>query len=204
MSNATPEELAAAAREPGTFSFIERLRGRNYAKDSVTVYLDEELGYKLAELKRQIEEAPNLSAKELDVIQKKIDAINAELAPSKYVFYVEGISNQDYDKLVDDAAEQFPYEYAETVDPWSGKKSKEVIQSDERNEYFTNSLWAKTIRKVENDGNFDENVTSEFIEMFRRLGPLNALQHVGLAIEKMRMGSEWIEYAEDEDFLAKP
>jgi hypothetical protein len=205
MSNATPEELAATAREPGTFSFIERLRGRNYAKDDVAIYLNEELGYKLAELKAQIKDTPTLSAEELAAIQEKIDAILVELAPDKYIFHIEGISNEDYDKLVDEAAEQVPYEYEETVDPWTGKKTQEPINSDKRNEYFTNALWAKVIRKVEYaDGSFDESINSEFVEMFRRLGPLNALQHVGLTIEKVRMGSEWIEYAEDEDFLVKP
>jgi hypothetical protein len=203
MSNATPEELAAAAREPGTFSFIERLRGRNYAKDTVTVYLNEELGYKLQEVEAKIEDGPSVD--ELAALEKELAALRAELAPDKYIFHVEGISNEDYDKLVADAVEQFPYEYEDSVDLYTGKKTKETVDSPERNEYFTNLLWSKVIRKVElADGDSDENINSGWIETFRRLGPINALQHVGLAVEKVRMGSEWIEYAEDEDFLVKP
>jgi hypothetical protein len=202
MSNATPEELAAAAREPGTFSFIERLRGRNYAKETETVYLNEELGYKLQEIEAKIDNGPSVD--DLAELEKQLAAVRAELASDKYVFHLEGISNEAYDELVAEAVEKFPYEYEDSVDIYTGKKTKEIVDSPDRNEYFTNLLWSKVIRKVEASGDSDQNINSEFIETFRRLGPINALQHIGLAIEKVRMGSEWIEYAEDEDFLVKP
>lgn len=205
MSNLTPEELAEQANEPGTFSFIERLHGRNYAKDTVTIYLNEELGYKLAELEVAYSDKLNLSADEATALQQDIDRLRGEIAPEKYTFYLEGISNEYYDKLVSSAEEQFPYEYDEAIDPWNGAKSKILIDVYERDEYFTNIWWAATIRKVEfADGSVDTGITSEFIEQFRRLGPINALQRVGATVQKLRMATNWIEYTEDEDFLAKP
>jgi uncharacterized protein Yka (UPF0111/DUF47 family) len=204
MSNLTPEELARQAGQHGTFSFIDRLRGRNYAKDDIDVYLDEDLGYKLERLHDALksEEVPVTMHEE---IIEQIKSVTAALEESKYTFYLEGMSNERYDELIDEAKEQYPYEYEEFTDPWSGKKVKSVIPLDERNELFTALLWAESIKKVvDHEGNVDESINSEFVATIRRQAPLAVIKRIGDTIDKLRMASEWIEYIEDEDFLVKP
>jgi hypothetical protein len=203
MSNATPEELATAAREKGVFSFLDRLKGRNYAKDSVVIHLDEEKGYELTKLVEELK-AEGTTPEQQDALLAQIDAKRAELAPDAYTFYLEGFSSERYDELIDDAKEQYPYEYEEIVDPWSGRKSKEPIPDEKRNEYFTQLLWAESIKRVESIDGVDDNITPEFIATFRKQAPLDAIRRISVTIDKLRMASEWTEYAEDEDFTLKP
>lgn len=203
MSDKTAEELATEANAPGTFSFVERLRGRNYAKDTVTVYLDEDLGYKLEALELEYRN-DNTSDKRVKELEKEIAATLAQLEPSKYVFHCEGISNKRYGELEDAANEKFPIEYDETVHPFTGEKTKTIINSNERNEWFTSELWAAHVAKIVSGDSEDANVTPTVMTEFRDNAPLAALQRVGELINKLRMATDWIEYTEDEDFLVKP
>src|SRR6185312_1459698 len=98
MSDKTPEELAAEVRAPGKFSFIERLRGRNYAKDDVTIYLNEELAYELQALKITYENTPKLSLDKLEFLESEIARVKEALKPDAIKFYMHGISNEEYDK----------------------------------------------------------------------------------------------------------
>lgn len=205
MSNKNPEELAAEAREPGTFSFIERLRGRAYAKDDVTIYLNEELGYKLQELRSKLEASNFLTAGQITEIQDQIDEVKEELKPDAITFYLEGFSSDRYDELIADAKEQFPYEYEEVVEPWSGRKSQEIVQTNERTDYFLSLLWIESIVRVEDaSGAIDTGVTTEFISSLKKFGPPAGIRLIQETIDKLRVSSDWIQYAEDEDFLVKP
>lgn len=205
MSNKTAEELAADSSAPGTFSFAERLRGRNYAKDSVSIYIDEKLGYELAELELQYrDDAANLSLDQINKLEADITAKIAELKPHEYVFDLEGISNKQYNALVDQANEKFPLEYEEGTD-FLGQKTKTLLESSDRDEFFTGILWLACFRKITAaDGTTADDINPELIAEFRDSAPLAALSQINKTINKLRLATDWIEYTEDEDFLVKP
>jgi hypothetical protein len=202
MSNKSAEELAAEASERGTFSFIDRLRGRNYAKDDVVVYLNEDLGYKLYNLEEDLRVA---AADRVPEIEEKIKALREELAPEAYTFHMHGISNKKYDQLIDEAVEQFPEEFEEIVNPFTGEKSKQTIPSEDRNKLFTTKFWAACLDSIEfADGSVADDDKEAIVSAFKEEAPLAAIGRVSATINKLRLATDWIEYTEDEDFLAKP
>jgi len=204
MSNKTPEELAAATAEPGTFSFIERLRGRNYAKDDVIVYLDEQLGYELNELVVELRTNDDLNAQTTTELEEKIAQKIAELAPHAYTFHLHGISSRDYNNLIDSAANLYPYEYEEETDIL-GRKTKTIKENEDRQEYFTGILWLACIESiVAPDSSVASDIGPELIAEMRTSAPIAAVHRINQTVEKLRMATDWIEYTQDEDFLAKP
>lgn len=207
MSNKSAEELAKEVSKPGKFSFIDRLRGRNYPTDEVVVYLDEKLGYKLLAVEQEMagSDGHTPSFSEQKLLEEKHAELVEQLRASRYVVKLQGISNDDWDALVEEAAEQFPYEYDEIVNPFSGEKTRKVIETDERAEFFTMKLWAAFIQSItDSDGNVDDDVTVQTVKAFRGEAPFSAITRVGATIAKLRMATDWVEYIEDEDFLAKP
>lgn len=203
MSEKTPEELAREGMTPKTFSFIERLQGRAYPEDDVTIYLDEKLGYKLLALHEELDAEGN--AEKAKVIEGKIDQVSKELQRSKYVFHCHGISNEANDAIVDEVAESFPYEYDETTNPFTGEKTKTLIPNDDRTEAYVRKLWAACISSITDpDGAVDKEVGLETVAAFRQEGPLSGIGRVTAMLNKLRMATDWVEFLEDEDFLVKP
>lgn len=204
MSDKTPEELAAETHEPGRFSFIERLQGRAYAQDEVTIYLNEALAYDLEALKITYENTPTLSADKITFLENEIARVKEELKPDAIKFYLHGISSKQYNDIVDDAKEQFPYEYETVQNIFTGKNEKEVIQTKERTDYFLAQYWLACIDHLEDsEGNVDE-LTVESIKAIRDFAPIAAVAEIQNTLDKLRLATNWIEGIEDEDFLAKP
>lgn len=203
MSNSTPEELALAASRQGTFSFIERLRGRGMPKDSVDIYLDEELGYRLVEVEMLISVTTN--KEQLAALEAEAEELKESLRSQKYTLFFEGISNKRYDELVDLSCENYPYEYEETTSPFTGVTTRTVITNEDRDRLFTNMLWAAIIRKVvDPSGSEQVGLSPEDAEALRQEGPRHGVVLVAETIDKMRMAVEWMQYIQDEDFSLKP
>lgn len=203
MSNQTPEELARAAGQPGVFSFVERLRGRGYPQDAVAIYLNETVGYELEKLEEEIKAAKDeVAALALEV---KATELRAKILPERYVFNMHGISNREYDDVKDAVEVDFPYEYDESKNPFTGEVTRVIIPSEARDEAFTVRLWSHFIDSVEDaSGAKDDSIGVEFVVEFRALAPLNAITRVAETVNKLRMATDWIDYIEDEDFFPKP
>lgn len=190
---------------PGKFSFIDRLQGRSYAKDTVVIYLNEQLGYELQALKATYENTPQLSVEKIEFLESEIERVKAELKPDAITVYLHGIPNKQYDAIIDDAKEQFPYEYEEQQNLYTGRMDKEVIQTKERTEYFLTQFWLACLEKFEDaEGAVDDSITVDTIDAIREIAPPAAIAEIEFTIDKLRMATDWIEGVEDEDFLAKP
>lgn len=203
MSNATPEELASAVSQPGTFSFMERLLNRNYPKDTVEMYLDESLGYKL----RQLEEKLSLTTNkdQVKALEDELFAVREGLKGGKYTLHLEGISNEKYDELIDKAAELYPHEYDESNNPFTGSKVRSIKEEPLRDEYFTDLLWSHVVRKITDpSGATNEPVTEEDARAIRKYGPREGILRVAETVDKLRMAVQWMHYIQDEDFFPKP
>jgi hypothetical protein len=202
MSDSTPEELAQAVSKPGVFSFTERLKGRNYPQETVIICLDERAGYEIYKLEQKLSrltDKEGVKAAEAEIARLR-EVVKAEI----YTVHMEGISPEDYDALVDQAVAQFPYEYNEVENPFTGAKIQEVVTNDARDEYFRKLKWNAFIRKIEDhDGNI--NIPDfETIDAFTKQAPLMAQSAVLDAVDKLRMATDWMNYIQDEDFLVKP
>lgn len=204
MSNKTAEELAAETTEPGTFSFIERLRGRNYAKDTLVVYLNEELGYELNELVTELKDGDSVNADAVTKLEADIAAKIEELKPYAYTIELTGISNERYNELVAEAAEKYPYQYEETNDIL-GRPEKVLTENEDRQEFFTALLWLSNIRSITDaSGNTADDVGPDLVAELQNTAPLAVIHRINDTVSKLRLATDWIEYTQDEDFSAKP
>lgn len=203
MSNATPEELAQSVSTPTTFSFIDRLRGRNYPHDDVSIYLDESLGYRLSELNAEI--ANTINPDKLAKLEAEYESLRAELAEQRYTITLTGLSIKADEVMAKEAAEAYPFEYDEVVSPFTGEKTKVMVDSDDRNRLYTDLLWSASITKVVDPAGAEQGaLTQADARAIREEGPREGVIRIAEAIEKLKMATYWMDSIQDEDFLAKP
>lgn len=196
------QTVDAHAASPATFSILERLANRGMPTEDVTIYLDEDLGWTLAALEHK--HANTTNPKQLTQLEKDIALVREQLASSKYIVHMRGMTNERYDEIVDTAIESHPYEYEETVNPLTTQRTKNVIPNEERDELFNSLFLAEAIVSIEDpSGAIDENITPEVIVMFKRLAPIDAIRRIRDTAGAMRMAAEWIEQVETADFTPK-
>lgn len=207
---ATPEELAAEAetlaREQSTpekFNFMERLRGRNYPEDVVDFYLEENVGYRIMQVEEELGRTVNKD--KVKFLEDLLQELKAAVKEQHYKIHLRGISNEKYDALHKEVEAQYPYEYEEHQNPFTGAKVKTIVDNEDREKLWENTLWAACITKVEDpQGNVDDEVTLELVAALRAMGPLDGLRKVAQTIAKLRMGTDWMDHIQDEDFFPKP
>ena len=195
-------EIAEARSKQGTFSFLDRLAGRDYPTDDVEIFLDEAAGHKIQKLNEDLANSQN--AEQSEILEKQIDALREKARASRYIVHMEGIPVEDYDATVDAAEEEYPIEYNEYHNPLTMKRERDQIPNERRDIFFRTHLWAKFIRSVEDgDGNVDDNITPEWVSVVLGKSPIIAQARIQMAIEKLRMVSAWMDEVQGEDFLAK-
>lgn len=207
----TPEEIARESMAPGTFNFMERLRGRNMPTEEIAVYLDEDKGYKLHELGRKLNgdaESGVMAATDAKVIKAlnaEITKLEAELRESRYVFKLRAIPTRTYTEISEAADLMYPLEYNEVKNPFTGETKKELIVNEDRDTYYTNRLWAESIVSMTapNGDVADDTIDLEFVAQFRAYAPLDAVMRLSEVILRLRMAVEWMDGLEHEDFLVK-
>ena len=195
--------VTAHAASPTTFSILDRMQNRGYPEEEVTFYLDEKLAWVLL----QLEEKHRLTqrAEDLGPIEEDIASVREALASSKYTATMRGITNEEYDAIVDETEEAHPYEYTEEFNPLSGRKIKEVIPSQARDNLFNNLFLAKVIVKfTDPSGAVDEDITPELVASIKKVAPIDAIRRLSNTATEMRMVGEWMNGVETEDFTLKP
>ena len=212
------EQAKAAATEASTqgkFSFLDRLAGRNYPTEEVVVYLDEAAGYRIGKIEDELDaERARLKVLKGDALketQGKIEKLESELSASiadaegsRFVFHLEGISTEEYDKVVDAAQKEFPLEYKENRNPLTFAIERSVVPNDEREVFFRYHLQAKFIRRVvDPNGNIDDNITPDWVAQVANLLPVIGQIKLQTAIEKLRMTTDWMDRVQGEDFFPK-
>lgn len=213
MSDATPEEMASAAKQPGIFNIIDVLNNRGYPKDEVEIVLDDNLVYAAAKLDESVKELDKkldfdpdnaeLVASREELIALRDKAVQA-ITDSKYVFTITGISEGKRDEMLNEVEEAFPVKYEETTNPLTGKVTREEISDPERNKLYSAKLWSAHIEKiVAPDGNVQDGVNEVEAEALRKLLPIAASAKISEAIEKLRVATAMFIFGADENFLAK-
>lgn len=198
-----PQALAEAQIKQGTFNFTERLRGRNLPEEEVVMYLDEKLGYKLMALEEKLSTTTNKAR--VEKYEAELAEVRAELEPLKYTLYFHGITNEAYEKLVNEVYEAYPKQVEEIKNPFTGEISKQELPNEDRDTLFTNKLWATMLYKVvDPDGNVDENIDLNLVASLRATGPVDGLRRISETIATLRMAVTWMDHLQGEDFFPKP
>lgn len=210
---------ATDASKKGTFSFLDRVTGRNYPTDEVAIYLDEAAGYRIGEIEAELVDARELQSKlvkttdkaakaevtkEIAKLEEQLVANKAEAEKSRFVFHLQGISTEAYDKLVDMAQAEFPLEYRETRNPLTFALEREVIDNEQREIYFRTLLWSAFIQRVvDGEGNEDADITQVWVARVMGLIPVIGQIKIQQGIEKLRMTTNWMDQIQGEDFFPK-
>jgi len=197
------DELVTEAKKPGVFNIVDVVKERAFPKQVVNVYVDESIAYETSKLKEELSKT-DAAAKEYVEIQAKIDAKLDELLQSKYEFHLTGISEGQRDKLHAECIEKFPIEYSEDKNLFTNEVKRVEIQSDERDEVFTNLLWAAHVEKIVSpDGAVQVGLSVDDAKTLRSGLPLAASSGINDAIDKLRIATSVFLLKVDEDFLAK-
>jgi hypothetical protein len=203
MTEFDAERVANDMSKPGKFNLVERLQNRGMPTEDVDVYLDEKNGWNLLRLEEKHNEAKK--KEELAEIEAAIARVKRALADSKYVFTLQGVSNERYDELIKQAEDAYPVEYEEHVNPLTAEKIKTPIDNEDRDRLFNNIFLADVITKVTDpDGGVDDEITVESVEFIKRLAPLDAIARITRLAFQMRMATAWMDSVQDEDFSPRP
>lgn len=193
---------AEEASKPGKFSFIDRVTGREYPTKAVEIYLDERAGLKIQELLREHSNATD--AKTITRIEKDLELWRKKAQESRYTVHLEGIPVEAWDKIVDDANEQFPIEYRESRHPLTMELERNAIENDDHDTYFRTQVWSKFIRKVEDaKGNVDDTISPAFVAVMMGGLPITAQILIQDGVDELRMITDWMDNIQGDDFLAK-
>jgi hypothetical protein len=206
-------EIVDAAKAPGTFNILNVIKNKAYPKDDVVIYLDEQAAYDASNLKDKIQDVQINVDNEIDVKENtiKLDALKAELdeamkrvQASKYIFTISGISEGKREELFDKAREKFPVEYREERNVLSQETTRIEIESEERDKYLTNLLWAESVVAITApDGSGQNGISFDDVVELRFSFPPSANIIINQTIEKVRAASAVFLMSVDEDFLAK-
>lgn len=201
--NEEARKRAEEQSKQGSFSFIDRLQNRNYPTEDVEIFLDEAEGKIILDLKTKLLQ-DSLSAEERETIENDITLHSRKAWESRYVLHLRGISVEEYDAVVDAAAEQYPHEYTEYHNPLTAAREREIVPNEDRDLYFRTHLWSKYFESIEDgQGNVDTNMTPEFVAIFLKLAPVAAQAQIGISVHKLRMVTDWMDEIQGEDFFPK-
>lgn len=202
-----PMEAAQAASEPGTFSFIDRLVGRNYPTSEVYLYLDEQAAYDRLHLIGELNQPTSVLTPEDRVrMEGEIAALEKTLLDGRYTVTLQGFPPEQYDEILEEVNEQYPIEYTEYTNMFSGEKVKNEVDNPERTKLLLSMLWAKSIVKIEDPhGAVDDAVLDNgTAARMRGNSPIDARRRIDIRIQELRLASAWMDEIQDEGFLATP
>lgn len=193
------EEIAVAASKQGTFNLIERLVGRNMPTEEVEVFLDEGTAFRIGRLEQRLADETEKG------VVKKLEAerahLRAELEKSKYTFTLQGISTEDYDKIIDEIREAYPIEYEDSTNPLTGQKLRLELPNEDRDTLYHNLLLAHCLVKITDpDGAVDEDISVEKASIVRRTLPIDGVRRLSNSIEDLRMVGKWMDSIQHADF----
>lgn len=202
MTELTPEQMAQNASQPGVFSLIERLQGRNMPTEQVSIFIDEAAAWEVQQLEE--EAATTRDEDQLAELEAQIEAARAAVKASEVVFTMRAVSSKVYDELIDQTYASFPKKFEKVVNPMTGRTTQELIASPDRESLFNRIYLAECIVSVKMGNDIDDSITPEWVKQFEDFAPLDALRLVTTTAYKLRMSSEWMDHYQDEDFSPKP
>lgn len=183
-------QLVRDAQAKGVFNLSEVIKGRGFPTKDVTIYLDAESAFRLAE----IDEAMNgfIDQDELAKLQAEADELSANIRKSALVFTMRGVSQKIVDKVTAEANEKHP------------RNESEQSNSDWIKFYVSNLVAQNIIRVTDAEGNVDEHVfTTEEVMELREQITRDAWDVLADTMQKLTLASGYFEQLTDAGFLPK-
>lgn len=181
---------------PKTFDLVAALAGRTYPEETVPVFFDEALSYRLEQLEKKIRlEGDSKTLKELTSLRDELlEKAKAATIKVHIKSVPSDIIKATYDKLDAD----FPVETG---------TFGQVKSNPEREAATVPRVWELYIQSIEGpDGSVLEPVTQADIKMFTDKAPDSAVRAVDRAIDALRTDSQkgYESAIRDLDFLSRP
>lgn len=194
MTDVTLDEVRDAvekATDKSTFSLVEAIKGRGYPTDQVTVYLNADAAYNLAETNALLTAlAQRAETEEYENLDKVAQQLKAEVLASAMTIHLRGISPGELAKI--------------------SKKVRKQAEADGLDEEdialeLTKAWIAPHIIRVEQaDGAVDEHLWSpEEVEVLMDLLPQTEWLKLNDTINKMTFTSAYFTQAVDAGFLPR-
>lgn len=182
---------------PKTLDLAAVFSGRSYPKETVTVYMDEVLGYKIYKLtKESVQATLARDEDEKDRIGAELKEAAAKAEPSRLLFHLTGASREDRKAATEETLEKFPAE----KDAFGREKS-----NAEANEYYANLVWKLHVERIEAADGSTVEPTLEDVEMFRKHAPDHAIEAVEAGIQELTEGVKggFTTLIQEHDFLSQ-
>jgi len=200
-TTATPEQevpdaitetlsLVKEAQSKGVFNLSEVIKGRGFPTKDVTIYLDAESAFELAQLDQEMNDF--LDADYRAELDAKAQELAAKIRKSALTFTMRGVSQKIVDKVMADANEKHPR------DDDNGNNPEWV-------KFYVSSLVAQNIIRVTDaEGNVDEHLfTVEEIYSLREEITRDAWDVLADTMQKLTLASGYFEQLTDAGFLPK-
>jgi len=211
------EDMVNEAKKPGVFKIVDVVKGRGYPKNTVDVYISEDLAHTAAALDEKINQLQEsmdsksvtpqgrkaLANQHENLVEEK-EKLVAEISEDKYVFHITGISEGDRESLEKKAYEKYPAKYDTDRNPFTGESTKKEIGDLDRQKFFTVLLWSAHIEKIVSPSGDEQNgISPEDASELRNHLPVASISRITEAIEKIRAASAMFMMTVNDDFLAK-
>lgn len=200
-TTATPEQevptavqetltLVKEAQAKGVFNLSEVIKGRGFPTKDVTIYLDAESAFQLAEVDEEMNDF--LEADYRAELDAKAQELAAKIRKSALTFTMRGVSQKIVDKVMKEANEKHPRDDANGNNP-------------EWVKFYVSSLVAQNIIRVTDaEGNVDEHLfTVEEIYSLREEITRDAWDVLADTMQKLTLASGYFEQLTDAGFLPK-
>jgi hypothetical protein len=182
--------IVKEAQAKGVFNLSEVIKGRGFPTKDVTIYLDAEAAFDLAQINEELNSYLDVDyQKELEA---KAKVLADKILKSALTFTMRGVSQKIVDKVMAEANEKYPRDDANGNNP-------------EWVKFYVSSLVAQNIIRVTDaEGNIDEHLfTVEEMYALREDLTRDAWDVLADTMQKLTLASGYFEQLTDAGFLPK-
>lgn len=196
MSNAA-ETPAVQAPDHESFDLIAAIQGISYPEETVEVYLDDNIMYLLDKAKSALRKAEILGQEDDKArLEEEIENLRDAASGVRFQFLLRAQPRRIHQAATREALKRFP----EEKDVFG-----RVIEDDERDEFFTNRLWALHIVEITSpSGAKQVGLSEEEVQSFRDLAPRSAQNAIQRTLDGLYKGADqgYEAMIQDNDFLS--
>lgn len=181
-----------------TFDLAAVFSGNAFPKDTVDVYLNEEIAYRIHGINKELGKPDTLSDEgKVKKLQDDLKALAKKAEESHYVIHLTGVSRQDRKGALAEALEKYPAE----TDAFGRTK-----QDAKANEFLSNLVWKLHVEKIVNPEGAELEPSLEDIIIFRDNAPDSVIDAVEAGIAELSEGvkSGFETIVQEHDFLSQP
>jgi hypothetical protein len=185
-------KLAEKAQDRKVFNLADFVKGRSYPEAEVVIFLDDNAGLKIAELKDNLSGEKNPDV--VDSIQKRIDELTQEIHNSALIFKMRGVSQEIVEAILKKT--NLRHNIAKSSD---GANNPEWMR-----DYITMLIGENIISVTNAFGEVDsEHFDFDKIETLRINLPSSEWGKLVEAMEKLTLAGGYFDNISDVGFLQK-